>query len=323
MTTGGHRAGPPRGDLRHDRQPRDDLQDHRRDPRRHGGLAEPAPRTGHLHAIRDDSSAGRSMRRDQGPWQPGRQPARLCGHRLVDLDGQRDVLGLWLGPSGGEGAKQWATMLTELRNPRRVADALIVCCDGTHHRTPARNRSGGRGPGLEATVQTCVVHMVRNSLRYTRRRSTGPRSPDRCAPSTRPPPSKPPRPGSTTSPRPGGRSTPAMIGSWENLLGRVRAVPRLPWPSCAGSSTRPTPSNRSTPSSAEGVRHRGHFPNEQSAMKVLYLIATRRRPNRQDLTGQIRGWKPILEHPDHPLRRPHRSRRLPTPCSRPTYTKNH
>ena len=29
-------------------------------------------------------------------------------------------------------------------------------------------------------------------------------------------------------------------------------------------------------------------------MKVLYLIATRRRPNRQDLTGQIRGWKPIL-----------------------------
>ena len=35
-------------------------------------------------------------------------------------------MGLWLGPSGGEGAKQWATMLTELRN-RGVADALIVC----------------------------------------------------------------------------------------------------------------------------------------------------------------------------------------------------
>jgi putative transposase len=34
----------------------------------------------------------------------------------VNLDGERDVLGLWLGPSGGEGAKQWATMLTELRN---------------------------------------------------------------------------------------------------------------------------------------------------------------------------------------------------------------
>lgn len=47
----------------------------------------------------------------------------------VNLKGERDVLGLWLGPSGGEGAKQWMTMLTELRN-RGVADALVVCCDG-------------------------------------------------------------------------------------------------------------------------------------------------------------------------------------------------
>jgi hypothetical protein len=47
----------------------------------------------------------------------------------VNMDGERDVLGLWLGPSGGEGAKQWMTMLTELRN-RGVVDALIVCCDG-------------------------------------------------------------------------------------------------------------------------------------------------------------------------------------------------
>jgi hypothetical protein len=43
--------------------------------------------------------------------------------------GDRDVLGLWVGPAGCEGAKQWMTMLTELRN-RGVADALIVCCDG-------------------------------------------------------------------------------------------------------------------------------------------------------------------------------------------------
>ena len=47
----------------------------------------------------------------------------------VNIQGERDVLGLWLGPSGGEGAKQWATMLTELRN-RGLADALIVCCNG-------------------------------------------------------------------------------------------------------------------------------------------------------------------------------------------------
>ena len=42
------------------------------------------------------------------------------------------------------------------------------------------------------------------------------------------------------------------------------------------------------------VRHRGHFPNEQSALKVLYLVATQRRKNRADLSGKINGWKTIL-----------------------------
>jgi putative transposase len=42
------------------------------------------------------------------------------------------------------------------------------------------------------------------------------------------------------------------------------------------------------------VRHRGHFPNEQSALKVLYLVATQQRKNRQDMSGRINGWKTIL-----------------------------
>jgi putative transposase len=42
------------------------------------------------------------------------------------------------------------------------------------------------------------------------------------------------------------------------------------------------------------VRHRGHFPNEQAAMKVLYLLATTRRPNRTGLIGKVNGWKQIL-----------------------------
>ena len=42
------------------------------------------------------------------------------------------------------------------------------------------------------------------------------------------------------------------------------------------------------------VRHRGHFPNEQAALKVLYLVATQQRKNRQDMTGKINGWKTIL-----------------------------
>ena len=47
----------------------------------------------------------------------------------INLDRYRDVLGLWVGPSGGEGAKQWLNMLTELKN-RGILDACIVCCDG-------------------------------------------------------------------------------------------------------------------------------------------------------------------------------------------------
>ena len=43
-----------------------------------------------------------------------------------------------------------------------------------------------------------------------------------------------------------------------------------------------------------GVRQRGHFPNEQAAMKVLYLIAIHRRKNRENMTGRIAGWKQIL-----------------------------
>ena len=85
----------------------------------------------------------------------------------VNLEGERDVLGLWLGPSGGEGAKQWATMLTELRN-RGLHDALIVCCDGLKGLPDSI-----RTTWPEATVQTCVVHMVRNSLRYASKKHWG------------------------------------------------------------------------------------------------------------------------------------------------------
>ena len=85
----------------------------------------------------------------------------------VNMDGERDVLGLWLGPTGGEGAKQWMTMLTELRN-RGLADALIVCCDGLKGLPDAI-----RVTWPEATVQTCVVHIVRNSLRYASKKHWG------------------------------------------------------------------------------------------------------------------------------------------------------
>ncbi len=74
----------------------------------------------------------------------------------IDLEGQKEVLGLWT--SGNEGAKFWLGVLTELRN-RGVKDMLIVCVDGLKGFPQAIETAFP-----EARVQLCIVHMVRASL---------------------------------------------------------------------------------------------------------------------------------------------------------------
>ena len=204
----------------------------------------------------------------------------------VNLDGERDVLGLWLGPSGGEGAKQWATMLTELRN-RGVADALIVCCDGLKG-LPESIRT----TWPDATVQTCVVHMVRNSLRYASKKHW-----QRIVKEMRQiyeaPTVEAAEAAFAEFSEHWADVYPAMIRSWENSWAEF--VPFLEFPSELRKVVYTTNAIESLNARfRRAVRHRGHFPNEQAAMKVLYLIATQRRPNRQDLTGRIHGWKTIL-----------------------------
>lgn len=76
----------------------------------------------------------------------------------VTLEGQREVLGLWV--SGNEGAKFWLSVITALKN-RGVEDIFIACCDGLK----------GFPEAIEAVfpkavVQTCIVHVIRNSLKY-------------------------------------------------------------------------------------------------------------------------------------------------------------
>ena len=76
----------------------------------------------------------------------------------IDLDGRKDVLGLWT--SANEGAKFWLQVLTELRN-RGVKDIFIACVDGLK----------GFPQAIEtifpqAQVQLCIVHLVRASLSY-------------------------------------------------------------------------------------------------------------------------------------------------------------
>ena len=76
----------------------------------------------------------------------------------VNLEGKKELLGLWI--SDNEGAKFWLSVLTELKT-RGVQDILIACVDGLKGFPEAINTEYP-----ETRVQLCVVHMIRNSLRY-------------------------------------------------------------------------------------------------------------------------------------------------------------
>ena len=88
---------------------------------------------------------------------------RACYLALaIGMDGDRDVLGMWF--QANEGAKFWMQVLTDLKQ-RGVQDILIACVDGLK----------GFPEAIEAvfpqtTVQTCIVHLIRHSLKYVPRR---------------------------------------------------------------------------------------------------------------------------------------------------------
>jgi transposase-like protein len=80
----------------------------------------------------------------------------------VTVNGERDILGIWAG-SGGEGAKYWLAVLTEIKNCG-VQDTLIVVCDGLKGLPEAINATWE-----DAQVQTCVIHLLRNTFKYASR----------------------------------------------------------------------------------------------------------------------------------------------------------
>jgi putative transposase len=204
----------------------------------------------------------------------------------VNLDGERDVLGLWLGPTGGEGAKQWMTMLTDLKN-RGIADVLIVCCDGLKGLPDAI-----RVTWPDATVQTCVVHLVRNSLRYASKKHWAQIARQLkkiyTAPTVEAAKSFFDEFSDEWKP-----IYPAMIASWENSWAEFE--PFLAFPVELRKIVYTTNAIESLNARfRRAVRHRGHFPNEQAALKVLYLVAHQHKPGRAGMTGRINGWKHIL-----------------------------
>ena len=203
----------------------------------------------------------------------------------VNMEGERDVLGLWVG-TGGEGAKHWLGVLTELKN-RGLVDALIVCCDGLNGLPEAIT-----AVWPQADVQTCVVHLVRNTLRYTSRQHWQKITTDLRKVYTAP------TLDAATDALRGvrGHLGRALSGRDRSVARRLGGVHSLPeFPAEVRSMIYTTNSIESLNARfRRATRVRGHFPNEAAALKVLYLTIRTRDGRGGNVVGRVRNWKQVL-----------------------------
>jgi len=203
----------------------------------------------------------------------------------VTMEGARDVLGLWVG-TGGEGAKHWLNVLTELRN-RGMNDVFIVCCDGLNG-LPESVKS----VWPLADVQTCVVHLVRNTLRYTTQNDW-----NKLTPALRAVYTAPTRDAATERfaefEEVWGAKYPAVIRLWRNAWDEF--VPFLAFPSEIRSLIYTTNAIESLNARfRRSTRIRGHFPNETAAIKILYLTIKSRDTKGGNAIGRVKNWKEML-----------------------------
>jgi transposase-like protein len=203
----------------------------------------------------------------------------------INCHGQRDVLGMWAG-TGGEGAKAWMGILAELRN-RGVEDVCIVCCDGLKGLPEAISEIWP-----QATVQLCVVHLARASLRYASKKYWGQISKDLREIYTAPTEAAAGQRFAEFEAAWGGKY-PAIIRLWRNAWEQF--TPFLAFPPEIRKIIYTTNAIESLNSRfRQACRRRGHFPDEQSALKVLYLVITTPQQNRANVTGGTPGWKEAI-----------------------------
>jgi putative transposase len=180
----------------------------------------------------------------------------------VTVDGHRDILGIWAG-DGGEGAKHWLHVLTELKN-RGVADVLMLVCDGLKGLPDAVAAVWPR-----TIVQTCVVHLLRNSFKYAARQDW-----DKIAKALKPVYTAATEDAATERflefAETWGKKYPAIVRLWENAWAEF--VPFLAFDVEIRKVICSTNAIESVNARIrKAVRARGHFPNEQAALKCVYL----------------------------------------------------
>lgn len=163
----------------------------------------------------------------------------------------------------------------------------IVCCDGLRGMPDA---IAATWP--EAIIQTRVVHLVRNSLRYASKTHWSQISNDMRAIYTAPTEEAALARFAEFTERWGERY-PAMIKVWERAWPEF--VPFLGFPPAIRKVVYTTNAIESLNARfRKATRRRGHFPTEQAALKVLYLAIRQRDPGRSNAVGRVQGWKTAL-----------------------------
>lgn len=203
----------------------------------------------------------------------------------VTVDGTRDILGLWAG-DGGEGAKFWFQVLTELRN-RGVADVCMVVCDGLKGLPDAISEVWPL-----AVTQTCVIHLLRASFRYAARQHW-----DAIAKALRPVYTAPTESAALERflefSETWGAKYPAIVKLWENAWAEF--VPFLAFDAEIRKVVCSTNAIESVNARIRrAVRARGHFPNEQAALKCVYLAVMSLDPTGQGRKRWVTRWKAAL-----------------------------
>jgi len=200
----------------------------------------------------------------------------------VDLEGRKDVLGLWT--SNHEGAKFWLGVLTELKN-RGVKDVLIACIDGLKGFPQAVE-----AVFPEARVQLCIVHLVRASLNYVSWKERKQVAADLKAIYR------------AASERQAEQELKEFISKWGDryqAIGKLwkdnweRVTPFFEFPPDVRRVIYTTNAVESLHMSLRKIiKTRGSFPSEEAALKLLYL-ALRNVSAKWDT---IQHWKQALNH---------------------------
>src|SRR5436190_1973505 len=203
----------------------------------------------------------------------------------VTTAGEREIHGVWAG-DGNEGAKYWLAVLTELKT-RGVADVCIVVCDGLKGLPDAITTTWPL-----AAVQTCVIHLLRNTFRYAGRHDWDAMAKDLRPVYTAVNAAHAEQQFQMFADR-WASKYPAAVKLWRSAW--TEFIPFLDYDPAIRRVICTTNAIESLNARyRRAVRARGHFPTEQAALKCLYLVTRSLDPTGRGKARWVIRWKDAL-----------------------------